>query len=168
MKQLSIFSMPDQNQSHTSHAWTIYIDGASRNNPGHAGAGIVIMKDNVIIQEEGYYLGKRTNNQAEYLAFLLGIFLVKQLMHKMDTLHIISDSELLVRQLTGHYKVKDPELKKLFGMVQAELAGVSFRIQHVLREHNKLADKMANKGLETRHAVPDTFVQMLAQHTIAW
>ena len=165
MEQLCIFESPKIAHVET---WKLYIDGASRNNPGPAGAGIVIIKDGSIVQQEGFYLGQKTNNQAEYLALLLGIFLAKQLMHNEEQLIIISDSELLVRQLKGAYKVKNAELKKLFALAKQLLTGVSCQVKHVLREHNTEADKMANKGIETKHAVPEAFIQLLKQHQIEW
>ncbi len=165
MEQLCIF---EPSKKERASQWKLYIDGASRNNPGPAGAGIVIIKDGSIIQQEGFYLGKKTNNQAEYLALLLGIFLTKQFMHNEEQLMIVSDSELLVRQLKGAYKVKNPELKRLFTIAKELLTGVSCQVQHVLREKNKEADKMANKGIETKHAVPEAFIQLLKQHQIEW
>ncbi len=165
MEQLCIFQPSTKKDA---LQWKLYIDGASRNNPGPAGAGVVILKDGSMVHDEGFYLGKKTNNQAEYLALLLGIFVVKQLMHTDDQLMIISDSELMVRQLQGAYKVKNAELKKLFSVAKELLNGVSCQVQHVLREENKEADKMANKGIEKKHAVPEAFVQLLAQHQIEW
>lgn len=165
MEQLCIF---ETSKNKKASSWKLFIDGASRNNPGPSGAGVVIKKDGELVQEEGFFLGHRTNNQAEYLSLLLGIFLVKELMHDDDQLTIISDSELMVRQLKGHYKVKDPMLQKLFSVAKELLTGISCQVQHVLRDYNKEADKMANKGIEAKHAVPKLFVQMLAQHQIEW
>lgn len=164
MEQLSIFN-------HTSlevTPWKLYIDGASRNNPGPSGAGIVLVKDNHMVQQGGYYLGIRTNNQAEYLALLLGIFTAKQHMHHDDHLVIISDSELLVLQMQGLYKVKDAELKKFSQLAHALLKGLFYRIEHVLREENKDADAMANKGIDEKGAVPADFITLLSEHAISW
>lgn len=164
MEQLSIF---DQKLLEVI-PWKLYIDGASRNNPGPSGAGAVIVKDNHIVQQEGYYLGIRTNNQAEYLALLLGIFLAKQHMQRDDHLLIISDSELLVLQMQGLYKVKDVELKKLSQAAHALLVGLFYRIEHVLREENKEADKMANRGIDQNHPVPEPFIKLLSEYSISW
>lgn len=163
MEQLCIF---EPSKSVNAAVWRLFIDGASRGNPGPAGAGIVIKKENTVVQEEGYHLGVKTNNQAEYYALLLGIWLVKKLMHADDQLIITSDSQLLVRQLQGLYKVKDAELHKLFTVAKQLLTGVSCQVRHVLREQNKEADAMANKGIETKHAVPAEVIELLAQHHI--
>ena len=165
MDQLCIFEQPIKEGV---SSWKLYIDGASRNNPGPAGAGVVIIKDGSMVQQEGFYLGRKTNNQAEYLALLLGIFLVPQLMRSDEQLVIISDSELLVRQLRGAYKVKNVELKKLFSIAKELLKGVSCQVQHVLREKNKDADKMANKGIEAKDAVPEAFKQLLKTYQVEW
>src|SRR5579872_1960103 len=93
--------------------WTLFVDGASRNNPGPSGAGMYIEKDGVLVIKDGYFLGIKTNNQAEYLALLLGLFMVAEHMHGKDQLRIISDSQLLVRQLMGVYKVRQPHLQRL-------------------------------------------------------
>lgn len=165
MEQLCIFGTPKVSKV---NRWKLFIDGAARNNPGPAGAGVVIKKDDTIMQEAGFYLGKKTNNQAEYLALLLGIFLIKKLMESEDQLLIISDSQLLVRQLKGVYKVKDAQLKKLFDMAKRLLAGISCQVHHVMREENTEADAMANKGIDTKHAVPEAFVQLLHTYQIEW
>ncbi len=163
MEQLCIFD-----EQAPKVTWKVYIDGASRNNPGPAGAGVVIFKDDTLIQEYGYYLGIKTNNQAEYLALLLGIYHSKQLMHPHDIVYIVSDSELLVRQLQGRYAVKHHELKKLFGLAKQLLEGVSCKVQHVLRTENTEADRMANQGVDSKRAVPDEFITLLVAHEIAW
>lgn len=164
MEQLCIFESDKQNVSH----WKLYIDGASRNNPGPAGAGIVIYNEKELVREGGYYLGSKTNNQAEYMALLIGVFVVKQLMKPEDQLIIISDSELMVRQLRGIYKVKNPELKKCFALAKSLLSGISCQIKHVLREENKQADAMANRGVDSKHAVPEAFITLLKDNDITW
>src|SRR5579872_5661184 len=107
MKQLSI--LPEK----PSAVWMVHIDGASRNNPGKSGAGIFIKKDGQVVCQEGFYLGVKTNNQAEYYALLLGLFLLKQYATVHDTIWLASDSQLLVRQIQGMYKVKHAGLKPL-------------------------------------------------------
>jgi ribonuclease HI len=164
MEQLCIFNPPGE----SAVTWKLYIDGASRANPGHAGAGIVIFKESTIIQRAGYYLGIKTNNQAEYMGLLIGVWLIKKIMSPKDHLVIFSDSELMVRQLRGIYKVKHPELQKCFSFAKQLLDGMSCRVQHVLRAQNAHADEMANKGVDTRHAVPEEFVILLKSHHISW
>lgn len=158
--QLCIF----QSDNKTAPVWKLYIDGAARNNPGPAGAGVVIIKDDQVIFQEGYSLGSKTNNQAEYLALLLGIWNARKYMGAQDHLIIISDSQLMVMQLNGVYRVKDEHLKKLFAVAQKLLVGVSCKVQHVLREQNKSADTMANKGIDENIPVPEEFKKMFEQH----
>lgn len=158
MAQLSIF---DERPTVALPPWHLYVDGASRNNPGPAGAGVVITRNDHIVMKEGFYLGTKTNNQAEYLALLVGIMLVKEYMQPDEQLLIISDSQLLVQQLQGVYSVKDAQLKKLFNIAQMLLLHVTYKVKHVLRDQNKEADKMANKGVDTKHAVPEAFKQLL-------
>src|SRR5690349_12915959 len=81
--------------------WKLFIDGAARNNPGKAGAGIYILKNDQEVCKEGFYLGVKTNNQAEYAALLVGLYYIKQYIEPHDHLDIISDSQLLVRQFNG-------------------------------------------------------------------
>ena len=111
MKQLFLFDDLDNTQESSvkkkSILWQLYVDGASRNNPGPSGAGLCIFKDGEVAEKHGFYLGKRTNNQAEYLALLLGIFFLKKQISGGDFVEIVSDSQLLVRQLLGAYRVKN-------------------------------------------------------------
>lgn len=163
MAQLSIFG---ECQTITS-PWYVYIDGAARNNPGPAGAGVVIARDEHIVVKEGFYLGIKTNNQAEYLALLLGIMLVKEYMQPDEHLVIVSDSQLLVMQLQGAYRVKDAQLKKLSNIAQMLLLHVNYTVKHVMREHNTQADAMANKGIDTKRVVPESFKQLLHLYQFA-
>ncbi len=90
--------------SDSSH-WKMYIDGASRNNPGPSGAGFCLIRQDETICEQGFFLGTHTNNQAEYLALLIGVFFVHEFMDKKDNLVIYSDSQLLIRQMNCMYKI---------------------------------------------------------------
>jgi len=164
MEQLCIFNPPGE----SAVTWKLYIDGASRANPGHSGAGIVIFKETAIVERHGFYLGIKTNNQAEYMGLLIGVWMTKQLMDPKDHLSIFSDSELMVRQLRGIYKVKNPELQKCFSLAKHLLDGVSCHVRHVLRAQNAHADEMANKGVDTRNAVPEAFITLLKNHHISW
>ena len=93
---------------------TIHIDGAARGNPGPAGAGIYITHQNKPIIKKGFYLGQKTNNQAEYLALVLALLLIESWCVQEEIsqpyLSFFSDSELLVRQMTGIYKIKNSTL----------------------------------------------------------
>lgn len=166
MKQLSIFNIFKREPRGKCH-WKLFIDGASRNNPGLSGAGFFLLKDGEPIDKQGFFLGVRTNNQAEYLALLLGLFFLRQhTVHPEDDTHIISDSQLLVRQLKGEYKVKNLGLKPLFELARSMVKNVNGCLIHVLRTENTVADSMANVGIDNKVAVPQEFVAMLSRHGI--
>lgn len=141
--------------------WQLYIDGASRNNPGPAGAGVYLTKNNVAVIKQGFFLGIKTNNQAEYLALLLGLHCAERHMQKGDFLVISSDSQLLVRQLTGEYTVKHPELKILFQLIRERLVTLDYAIRHVMRNDNKIADHLANVGIDKRLPIPHDFSYLI-------
>lgn len=134
--------------------WELYVDGAARNNPGPAGAGFYLLKNGVPVEEQGMFLGKKTNNQAEYLALLLGVYYAQRHMGPQDTLVIKADSELMVRQVQGIYKIKNQELGRIHAVIRAMLNALKFKIQHVPREQNKVADKLANAGIDKKIRVP--------------
>jgi len=147
-------------------SWRLFIDGASKNNPGPAGSGFVLFKNKEIICSQGFYLGTKTNNQAEYYALTLGIFFAKKYIEKNELLTIISDSQLLVRQMNGIYKVKDAGLRQLKDLSVLWLKGYTFKVEHVLREYNKLADEMANRGVDKKTSLPQEFLHSLKDHEI--
>jgi ribonuclease HI len=128
----------------------IHIDGASRGNPGRAGAGIWIRNGmGRTLLEMSRYLGQKTNNEAEYWALLLGLREVKRLKGKF--LHIFTDSELVERQVKGLYRVKDLKLKALHKAVMQTLKEFSsFEIQAIPREQNEEADRLANQAIQRR------------------
>ncbi len=132
------------------YACSLYTDGASRGNPGPAGAGAVLVdKDGREIAVRFGYLGICTNNIAEYKALILGLQL--SLDTDCTTLEIFLDSELVVRQLTGRYKVKNKALKPLFTQAQQLLQKfTSFSIVHIPRAENRRADELANRGIDER------------------
>ncbi len=170
MKQLSFLaSSPESHSSSVpikKTTWSIFIDGASRNNPGLSGAGILVKKDGSIFDQQGFFLGIKTNNQAEYLAFLIGILLVKQVMQPSDVIEITSDSLLLVKQMCGEYKVKNPNIKQLHAVGCEFLYGIDWRICHVLRSDNVEADELANLGINRRNKIPPEFVKILNEHSV--
>jgi len=127
---------------------TIHIDGGSRGNPGPAAAGIVIHDDRGRpVLEAGYFLGRKTNNQAEYHALLLALEAAAN--YGEDEITIKSDSELLVRQLLGEYQVRSAELASLFQQVQRRLLTFgAWQIRHLRREQNRRADSLANLALD--------------------
>ena len=135
----------------------IYTDGASRNNPGHAGIGIVIYdENNFIVKTYKEYIGKATNNQAEYTALIKSVEQVKKLVEKegieADSIEFYSDSELLVNQINFDYKVKDPDLALLnnkFHVLMKKL-NKPYRILHIERGKNSNADMLANKAIDSK------------------
>jgi ribonuclease HI len=163
MKQLSIF------ETHNVHAntWTLFVDGASRNNPGPSGAGIYILKNNILEIKRGYYLGVKTNNQAEYLALLLGLFILMEHLESDDIVKIISDSQLLVRQLIGMYKVRNPQLQVLSAVCKEKIKIMSATVSHVLREENGEADAMANQGIDNKIFPPKNYIAQLKHYDIS-
>jgi len=170
MKQLSIFakSMSEETQ-HVTHPdyWKLCVDGAARNNPGPAGAGIAILKNDQIESTYGFYLGKKTNNQAEYLALVIGLIVLQQKIQQTDLVLVLSDSELLVKQIKGEYRVKHPELKPLHTVAKKILASMSYDIAHVVREDNVLADAMANKGVDEKIALTPACLRMLHHYELS-
>ena len=148
------------------HNWTLFVDGASRNNPGPSGAGIYLLKDAILVTKCGYYLGIKTNNEAEYLALLLGLCVVEEHIQIGDTIHIISDSQLLVRQLNGIYKVKQPHLKILHMASNKKMMKLGATISHVLRAENSEADSMANQGVDLKQLPPKNYIMQLNYYDI--
>jgi ribonuclease HI len=127
---------------------TVYTDGASRGNPGSAGIGGVILDaEGVVIEEWNDYLGTSTNNVAEYKGLLSSFSRLSEL--KPDKVIFHLDSELIVRQLSGQYKVRDPKLKELYELVRRQLTQVpSWTFRHVTRDLNARADKLANQAID--------------------
>jgi probable phosphoglycerate mutase len=124
-------------------------DGGSRGNPGPAAYGYVLeAEDGTVLDARGDTIGVATNNVAEYRALLAG--LASALERGVDELEVVSDSELVVRQMRGEYKVKSPTLRELVDEAQA-LAGrlASVRYTAVRREHNELADRLVNEALDS-------------------
>lgn len=125
-----------------------YTDGGARGNPGPAGIGVVLQnKDGETIGEWSEFLGIATNNQAEYKALLLALKQAVAL--GAIELECRLDSELVVKQLKGEYKVKHPDLKPLFEQAKSlisQIKNVSFK--HIPRELNKQADRLANQAMD--------------------
>jgi len=130
----------------------IYTDGGARGNPGPAGIGAVIIdldqgKEGETLATVSKYIGKTTNNQAEYQAVISGLKEAADL--KAQEVEIVSDSELLVKQCNGEYKVKDSDLAKLFMEVynlQQNFKKIIFN--HTLRTGNKEADRLVNEAID--------------------
>lgn len=123
------------------------MDGGARGNPGPAGVGVVILDDKgKRIKEVSKYIGETTNNVAEYNALLYG--LEEALILRVDEIKINLDSELVAKQLTGEYRVKDLSLKPLFERALNMLKGFkNYEVKHIEREKNKEADKLVNRAI---------------------
>ena len=129
-------------------------DGGSRGNPGPAGAGFVIEVADEIVCRGGKFISSATNNVAEYEAFIWGLENVAALGHRHVTVY--ADSELLVKQINGQYRVKNEGLKPLFVRAVAALRVFETRkVVHVRREFNAAADAMANEAMDARCTVGD-------------
>src|ERR1700760_2837986 len=125
-----------------------YCDGGSRGNPGPAGFGVYIQDSaGRVLAELSEYLGARTNNFAEYSALLAALEFAITNGHK--SLRVISDSELMVKQMKGQYRVNSPELRPMYDEAKRRVSQVDhFQIQHVLREKNRHADRLANLAMD--------------------
>ncbi len=129
-------------------------DGASRGNPGESGVGVVVRDEQgtTVLSLSGY-IGRATNNIAEYTALTL---LLKHMADIPCTrLEVQSDSELMVRQVNGQYRVKDPDLKRCHAEVHRLCSNAPFEfvLRYVPRENNSEADRLANRGIESREPV---------------
>jgi len=134
---------------------TLEFDGGSRGNPGPAGAGVVLRADDgAPLVAVGRFIGRATNNVAEYRALIAG--LEKAIELGATRLDVFGDSELIIRQMTGRYRVKHPDLVPLHRKA-AELAARigEVRFEHNLRHHNRLADRLANLAMDRRADVDD-------------
>jgi probable phosphoglycerate mutase len=127
---------------------TAYCDGGSRGNPGPAGYGVFIEgPDGKKLAELSEFLGKTTNNVAEYSALLGALGWTLQSGHRR--LRVVGDSELLVKQIQGRYKVASPDLRPLYDEAKRRIAKLdAFRIEHVLRGKNQKADRLANAAMD--------------------
>ena len=129
---------------------TIFTDGASQGNPGHAGIGVVVLDSKgKKIREVSQYIGQASNNVAEYTAVIIG--LIEAVSSKSKKVTLKTDSELVVRQLNGVYKVKSDNIKTLF-IIASNLKKLfnNLSITHISRELNKDADSLASGAASRR------------------
>lgn len=128
----------------------LHTDGGARGNPGPAASAAVLYDDKYqMIMSDAMYIGETTNNQAEYKGLLLGLEIAKS--NEVDDLTIRMDSELIVKQMTGEYKIKEAGLKLLAEKAKIQLKNFKeFKFEHVRREKNKDADALVNKVLDNR------------------
>ena len=132
----------------TVHAYT---DGASRGNPGESGIGFILKDEHgTVLYSAGGYIGAATNNVAEYSALLACLSKAQEL--GCSSLIVHSDSQLMVRQVLGQYRVKDKNLQGYFAKVKQLIHAAPFRftIVHVEREENRDADLLANAGIDNK------------------
>ena len=127
---------------------TIYTDGGARGNPGPAGIGAVIYgEDMEVLAEISEYIGQATNNQAEYRALLAAI--TKAAEFKPEEIRFFLDSQLVVEQLSGRYKVKNKDLQALFVKIYNQsLSYKKVSYAHIPREQNQAADRLANRAMD--------------------
>jgi probable phosphoglycerate mutase len=144
-----LFSEPATREERLEGAYTANIDGAARGNPGPASYAVVLRRpDGTPLESLGKHIGRQTNNVAEYYALIA--VLDYALAHHLKRLRVRSDSELLVRQVQGIYKVKSPDLRPLHERARKMIAGLeAFAIEHVPREQNADADAVANAALDS-------------------
>lgn len=148
----------------------LYVDGACSGNPGPCGSAAILKDaaDGTVVLSRCRAFGPGTNNEAEYQAVILGLELAATL--KPDRLTIRSDSELMVRQIAGHYRVKAENLKPLHTLVMRLLAPLKrVEIEHIPRERNTEADKLSKKAVEKARevaaAIPPTARKSPATNT---
>ena len=134
---------------------TLQFDGGSRGNPGPAGIGVVIRaNDGTPLVTLGRFIGRATNNVAEYTALITGLEEAKKLGARK--IEILGDSELIVKQMRGEYRVKSPDLRHLYEQAQDLMREFSpATIQHNYRESNALADRLANLAMDRKRDVTD-------------
>jgi ribonuclease HI len=127
----------------------VNVDGGARGNPGPAAiAAVVATPEGLVLEERGEHIGEATNNVAEYRALLLGIERAAAL--GAGEVELVGDSELVVRQVLGEYRVKDEGLRQLHGRVSRALAGFGrWSLRHVRREENATADRIVNEVLDS-------------------
>jgi len=150
----------------------IFTDGASRGNPGPSGIGVYGYLDtsDKSFFNVSAFLGKTTNNVAEYSAFALALHLIKKhgTHHFASPIKAYADSELLVKQVKGTYSVRNPKLRAWHNCIKHLLDNVPCELVHIPREHNRTADVLANTGIDKRVALPDSFVSLLKQHHLSF
>jgi ribonuclease HI len=128
-------------------ALDIYIDGASKGNPGPSGIGVIICQDGKTIKNISCYIGNATNNVAEYTALIYG--LQECLRLNAENININTDSQLIHRQINKEYKVKNANILGLYNQATRLMAGFkSVSVNHIPRENNKGADKLATKAVK--------------------
>ena len=122
----------------------IYTDGACFGNPGPMGIGVVVYKDHRKIMEVSEYVGEGTNNRAEYLALIRALEIAKEMKEK--EVLIRTDSQLIERQIKGHYKVKNAGLKPLKAKADKLISEMEVKVEHITRDKNEEADELSKRA----------------------
>ena len=143
---LSFSTNPLPEKSETKDVFEIFADGGARDNPGPAGCGWVIKKNKQVKKQGKKFLNHATNNQAEYQALIEVLKDAETL--KIEKIKIFLDSELIVKQVKGEYRVKNQDLFSLFLQVKKLLENFSWSIQHIPRKLNKEADLLVNQVID--------------------
>ena len=148
LKKLSIITLKIQNNNVDKEEYTLYFDGASRGNPGRSGLGFLVYKDNDEIYKCSKYIGDNyTNNYAEYMGVYEGLKWCFE--NKINNLTIKGDSQLVIKQLKGEYKVNSPNLQELYSKCSKLLKLFdNYELYHIDRKLNSEADKLANLSLD--------------------
>lgn len=148
-----------------NNAWKIFIDGASRGNPGPSGTGMHFEKDqDEKVIRKGFFIGNKTNNQAEYYALIVALYYIKEELASQSekpTITVISDSELLINQMKGVYRVRNEKLLPLYGVIMRLRENLTITFKHVLREKNIDADALANEGIDKKKKLPVAIAKLL-------
>jgi len=147
----------------TQNKLVIYIDGGSRGNPGPSALGVLFLGEKgEFIKEYSLCLGKKTNNEAEYLSLIFTLKKIKAVFGKEKIqelpIEIKSDSELLIKQMNGQYKIKEPSIQQLFleaWNLKIDFKNLKFYL--IPREENKRADKLVNEALNTEAKIQKLF-----------
>lgn len=134
-------------QEDQSDSYTLFFDGCSKGNPGKAGAGAVIYRNQIEIYSQSSFVGNKiTNNVAEYSGLILGLEKAQAL--NINRLHVKGDSMLAIKQLRGEFKVSSPSIAPFYHTakrIEKQIGCVTY--EHIYREYNKRADELANDGL---------------------
>jgi ribonuclease HI len=125
---------------------SIYTDGGARGNPGPAGIGVVFKVGEETVARYKDYIGETTNNQAEYRAVVLAVSKLTE--HKYDDIKFFLDSQLVVNQMNGLYKIKNEELKPLYRQIKDNLIFEKYSFQYIPREKNQEADRLVNIAID--------------------
>lgn len=145
----------------------LYTDGASRGNPGIAGIGGVFFDGDRKIFEYGYKIPNCTNNLSEYCALLVGLWYIKyyyriSIDKENSNFHVYSDSLLLVNQCSLKYKIYNKMIQKAFDLYKINFSDLKLSFSHILRNYNKIADSLANKGIDEEKCLPFDIIDFLS------